>query len=266
MNRTSTAPVPKENPGRRDAPDASSRAFSLFYVPPLTLAAPPPDADVQPAPPIGTPLTVIALIHQLAASLGAAIDAKDPHTLAHSEEVALLSRRIALAMGLSETEADIVHVAGHLHDIGKIGLPDAVLAKPGPPSPEEWALIKTHPRRGADILRHLSCLADTGVVGMVHYHHERFDGRGYPSGLHGPSIPLGARIIAVADSFSAMLQTRPYRASLPPEAVFAEIGRASGGQFDPAVVRAFFTLGDQALAIIRRADPPASPEAPRAAP
>jgi HD-GYP domain-containing protein (c-di-GMP phosphodiesterase class II) len=181
---------------------------------------------------------VTVLLHQLAASLGKAIDAKDPHTLAHSEEVAVVSQALALAMGLDSRLADNIHVAGHLHDIGKLGVPDAVLGKPDALDPWEWECMKAHPSRGADILAPLTCLTETGITAMVRAHHERYDGRGYPLGLTGRSIPLGARIIAVADSLSAMVQSRPYRPARTFEAAIAEIVRCRGSQFDPAVVDA----------------------------
>lgn len=175
------------------------------------------------------------LIHQLAGSLGKAIDAKDPYTLAHSEEVAIMAQALALRLGLDRQLADRVHVAGHLHDIGKIGVPDHILAKPGKLTAEEWERMKAHPAIGAAILEPLPSLVETGVVAMVRAHHERFDGRGYPQGLVGNAIPLGARIIAVADSLSAMLQTRPYRPARRFDEAIREIGRCAGSQFDPVV-------------------------------
>lgn len=188
---------------------------------------------------------LLALVHQLAESLGRAIDAKDSHTLAHSEEVAEIAKFLAKAMGLAHEHAVCVHVAGHLHDIGKIGVPDAVLGKPGRLEPDEWRQMQAHPAIGADILAPLDCLARTGIVTMVRAHHERFDGSGYPAGLKGREIPLGARIISVADSLSAMLQTRPYRPAMDFAAAHREIVRGSGSQFDPDVVDAFLAVGDE---------------------
>lgn len=188
---------------------------------------------------------VTSLVHQLAASLGRAIDAKDRHTLAHSEEVAVVAQALALAMGLPPGLADRVHVAGHLHDIGKIGVPDHILCKPAALTEPEWQRMRAHPDLGADILAPLDCLSRSGVVAMVRAHHERFDGTGYPKGLTGNAIPLGARIIAVADSLSAMLQARPYRPARTFEAARAEILRGRGRQFDPKVVDAFCRIHRQ---------------------
>lgn len=182
---------------------------------------------------------VTTVLHQFAESLGAAIDAKDPYTSTHSEEVAEVSHILALTMGLSPREADIIHVAAHLHDIGKIGVPDAVLKKQGPLKPKEWQAIRKHPGLGADILRPVASLRSLGVVDMVLHHHERYDGTGYPCKLKGTKIPLGARIIALADSLSAMLQNRPYRSAMDFDKAYAEIVRCSGSQFDPRVVDAF---------------------------
>ncbi|WP_309542972.1 HD domain-containing phosphohydrolase [Nitratidesulfovibrio liaohensis] len=198
------------------------------------------------------------LLHQFAESLGNAIDAKDAHTRSHSEEVALAAFLLARAMGLSPADADRVHVAGHLHDIGKIGVPDAVLLKAGTLTPEEWEHMRAHPVIGARIVSPVADLADEGVAAMILHHHERWDGRGYPHGLRGEAIPLGARIIALADSLSAMLQHRPYRPAMHFERAEAELLRCSGSQFDPAVVRAFVTVRDEMYRAFRTPQPPRS--------
>ena len=123
---------------------------------------------------------VTEIIHQLAESLGKAIDAKDTYTLAHSEEVAVISQTLTLSMGLGHQMADLIHVAGHLHDLGKIGVPDEILSKTSPLTPKEWLAIRKHPDIGADILAPIACLRECGIVDMVRAHHERFDGSGYP--------------------------------------------------------------------------------------
>ena len=181
---------------------------------------------------------------------GNAIDAKDPYTSLHSEEVAEVAHAIALSLGLDAMTADIIHVAGHLHDIGKIGVPDQVLQKKGPLNDEEWEFIRRHPDMGADILRPVEALSQNGIVDMVRHHHERFDGSGYPSGLTGEEIPLGARIIALADSLSAILQNRPYRKARGFDEAMEEIINCSGAQFDPRVVTAFLRVQDKIRSII----------------
>lgn len=191
---------------------------------------------------------VTVLLHEMAESLGAAIDAKDPCTRAHSEEVAVVSEMLALTMGVGHDLARVVHVAGHLHDIGKIGLPDAVLQKPGALSVAEWEMVRRHPVMGHDILQPVGCLRLSGVPRMVLHHHERWDGKGYPHKLAGHRIPLGARIIAVADSLSAMLQPRAYRAPLPFAEAAAEVRRCVNTQFDPRVVEAFTAVESRVAA------------------
>lgn len=178
-------------------------------------------------------------IHQFSESLGNAIDAKDHFTRQHSEEVAVVAYALALSMGLPPSVADHIHIAGHLHDIGKIGIPDEVLQKPGKLTNIEWQLIKQHPRMGADIIRPVSFLASSGIVEVVYHHHERWDGAGYPDGLAGRDIPLGARVIAVADTLSAMLQDRPYRPKMTFQRAAMEIVNNAGKQFDPDVVEVF---------------------------
>ena len=195
------------------------------------------------------------VLHQFSESLGAAIDAKDPCTSLHSEEVAEVAHSISLAMGLETADADLIHVAGHLHDIGKIGVPDAVLLKTTPLNDSDWKFIRRHPDMGADILKPVEALADSGIVDMVRFHHERFDGNGYPCGLEGDAIPLGARIIALADTLSAILQNRPYRPAQDFEAAVAEIINCSGSQFDPDVVKAFLKIKEEVYSILQYLTP-----------
>lgn len=195
------------------------------------------------------------LLHQFSESLGTAIDAKDPFTSLHSEEVAEISHSIALAMGLSTFQSDIIHVAGHLHDIGKIGVPDEILKKKEPLTDLDWKFIRRHPDIGADILRPVEALEETGIVDMVRHHHERFDGNGYPSMLKGEAIPLGSRIIALADSLSAILQNRPYRKARDFETASAEIINCAGTQFDPDVVKAFLKIKEEVTSILTYLNP-----------
>ncbi len=173
-------------------------------------------------------------------ALTAAIDAKDRYTCGHSDRVAQLSWQLALAMGMKQEEADRVRIAGIVHDVGKIGVPEAVLTKQGRLTDEEFDAIKKHPEIGHRILRDIPQMADV-LPGVLH-HHERWGGGGYPHGLSGEQIPLMARIIALADTFDAMSSTRSYRQAMPREKVLAEIRRCAGSQFDPALVEPFLRL------------------------
>ncbi len=169
-----------------------------------------------------------------------ALDAKSPWTRGHSERVARITETVARTMGLEEETVRDLHLSGLLHDIGKIGTYDALLEKPGPLTPEEFEVMKKHPAQGALILQNIKQLRR--IVPYVRYHHERFDGRGYPEGLKGDEIPLPARILHAADSFDAMTSSRPYREA--PGVLYAmrEIERYSGVQFDPDVAHAFLAL------------------------
>jgi len=180
-------------------------------------------------------------VHQFAESLSHIIDAKDHCTHCHSEEVAVMAQTIGQQMGLSAKQADILHVAGHLHDIGKVGIQDSILKKRGPLTRSEFDIIKRHPEIGAQIMAPIIPFSGkNGIVEMILHHHERYDGEGYPHGLKGQEIPLGARIIAVADSLSAMLQQRPYRKAMTYKEALDEVVSCTGTQFDPKVVDAFF--------------------------
>lgn len=173
-------------------------------------------------------------------ALTAAIDAKDRYTCGHSERVAYLGAQLARAVGLDESTAQRVHLSGLLHDVGKIGVPEAVLRKPGRLTDEEFAEVRKHPQIGYDILKDIPMLEDI-LPGVLH-HHERFDGKGYPHGLAGEDIPLFARILGLVDTFDAMSSTRAYRAGMPREKVMAELERCAGAQFDPRMAAAFRTL------------------------
>ncbi|MBF0377735.1 MAG: HD-GYP domain-containing protein [Desulfamplus sp.] len=178
----------------------------------------------------------INAIHQFAESLGNAIDAKDPYTKRHSLEVAEVSRILAFHLGLDSEDVNIVHIAGHLHDIGKIGVPDSILNKQGRLNNDEWNAIRRHPQIGAAILYPVQAIESSGICEIVLHHHERYDGNGYPNKLKAESIPIGARIIAVADSLSAMTGCRSYRLSMAFNDAVDEIIRCSGSQFDPKIV------------------------------
>jgi len=170
-------------------------------------------------------------------SLAEALELKDPYTRGHSVRVSYYSTAIARALGLDGEMLRQIELGGHVHDIGKIGVREDVLNKPGKLTNEEYQHIMTHPMVGWKILAPL--LADTPeALNIVRSHHERFDGRGIPDGLAGTAIPLEARIAAVADSFDAMTSDRPYRLRLSMEEAIAEIVRCSGAQYDPSVVEA----------------------------
>lgn len=168
------------------------------------------------------------------------IDAKDSYTCGHSERVAWLSRELAAAAGLDDETVQRIHLSALVHDIGKIGVPEAVLCKPGRLTDEEFDLIKLHPEIGYRILKDIRQMKDL-LPGVLH-HHERYDGRGYPHQLAGDDIPLFGRVIALADSFDAMSSDRTYRSRLPREQVLEEFEKCSGTQFDPALAKVFVTL------------------------
>jgi diguanylate cyclase (GGDEF)-like protein/putative nucleotidyltransferase with HDIG domain len=172
-------------------------------------------------------------------ALAAAVDAKDHYAYNHSQKVREYA--VALAKSLDLAPADIARVStcALLHDIGKISISDEILNKAGKLSDEEWEVIKTHPRLGADIVSHVPQLASclTGIL----YHHERYDGSGYPSGLKGEAIPLDARILGIVDAFAAMTSTRPYRDAFSYEDALGELKRGAGKQFDPNLVKAFIS-------------------------
>ncbi len=194
---------------------------------------------------------IVLTLHQLAESLGRTVDAKDAWTCAHSEEVAVVGQILALNLGFSPIQAEMVHLAGHLHDIGKIGIPDAILQKPDALTREEFELVKRHPVIGEAIVQPVKALGgETGVARMIRHHHERYDGSGYPDGLAGRAIPLGARILAVADSLSAMMQERPYKAAMSFVRAEAEILSQAGRMYDPRVVEAFQRSRGQVLSWI----------------
>jgi HD-GYP domain-containing protein (c-di-GMP phosphodiesterase class II) len=173
-------------------------------------------------------------------ALAAAVDAKDPYTKGHSQRVASLARSLAVRMGGSEAFIDQVYAAGTLHDVGKIGVPDAILAKPSQLTKEESMVMATHPVLGEVIVAKVPQLAS--LLPGVRHHHERWDGAGYPDGLSGEGIPLQARYLAVADTFDAMTTDRPYRKALSDQVALAEIERCAGTQFQPELAKEFVRM------------------------
>jgi HD-GYP domain-containing protein (c-di-GMP phosphodiesterase class II) len=169
-----------------------------------------------------------------------ALEKRDNYTGGHTRRVCEYSMAIARQMQLSEEQLKELHLSAILHDIGKIGVPDRVLQKPGKLDPEEFAEMKSHPVLGSEILEHVKSLR--AMIGGVRNHHENYDGSGYPDRKKGENIPLIGRIIAVADSFDAMTSTRPYRTALSHETALKELATYSGRQFDPDIVVAFMEV------------------------
>jgi diguanylate cyclase (GGDEF)-like protein/putative nucleotidyltransferase with HDIG domain len=185
--------------------------------------------------------------------LASANDAKDDYPQGHSQAVSKFAAQIARQMGLTDSFIEEVRCGAVLHDIGMIGVPEAILNKPSALTPEEYELMKTHAVKGAKILEPLKVKAVEPIRGIVRHHHERWDGNGYPDGLKGENIPLGARIIGVAEAFDAIVSDRVYQQGRSVEEAVAELRRCSGTQFDPNVVEAF----------VRSLETPSAPRPPR---
>jgi response regulator RpfG family c-di-GMP phosphodiesterase len=171
-----------------------------------------------------------------------ALDLRDTETQWHSRRVSAYAKRLAELLGLRGNEVSDIEYGALLHDIGKIGIPDAILRKPGPLSDEEWIIMRTHPRLGHELLAGIEFLKTAGLVPL--HHHERFDGSGYPQKLKGEEIYIGARIFSVADALDVITTNRPYRRARSFEVARDEIRRCIGTQFDPAVASAYLSLSD----------------------
>ena len=182
-------------------------------------------------------------------ALGAALDLRDTETAGHSERVSRYALALAKTMGCADDQLKQMRRGSYLHDIGKIGIPDSILLKEGKLTPEEMIVMQSHVRVGYDIVCRIAFLA--GAAEIVLTHQERYDGTGYPQGLVGSEIPLGARIFAVADTLDAMTSDRPYRRALPFEAARDEVLREGGRQFDPEVVLAFLKIPENVWEEIR---------------
>jgi len=174
-------------------------------------------------------------------SLAYALEAKDHYTSGHSQRVSHISVVIARELDLPQDDVERIRLAGLVHDIGKMGVKELVLNKPGCLSEEEFQHVKYHPAMGEHILTPI--VDDEEILMIVRYHHERYDGQGYPDGLSGEQIPLGARIMAVADSYDAMISERPYRSAMSSKKAYSEIARGRGTQYSPEVVDAFMRIG-----------------------
>ena len=179
-------------------------------------------------------------VYQSLLGLANAIEAKDPYTRGHSERVSRWSRRLGAALDLDPHAVEVVGQAGLLHDLGKIGVPEHVLRKRGPLADDELVQMRRHPLIGADIVAPLEFFAGGALV--IRHHHERMDGSGYPDGLSGDQIPLGARIVAVADVYDALTSDRPYRAALPTTAALDHLAAEAGRSLDTDAVATFIGL------------------------
>jgi putative nucleotidyltransferase with HDIG domain len=173
-------------------------------------------------------------------ALANAIDIRDTYTNTHSQQIANWAAKAARQLGCTPAEVNEIYLGGLLHDIGKIGIPDAILQKPAKLDQAEWKIVHTHPTLGAALISPIKKL--TGVSPMIESSHERYDGLGYPHGKKGEEIPLGARIISVVDSYSAMLDKRPYKEPYSKDRVIFELKENSNKMYDPKVVEAFLKI------------------------
>jgi putative nucleotidyltransferase with HDIG domain len=185
---------------------------------------------------VTTEKEVLSIIYNLAAT----IEARDPYTYGHSRKVSGYAVALAEAVGLPSEKVTAISTAALLHDIGKVGVPDEVFNKAGKLEAEAWELIKSHPKLSATIAGHVVSLI--ACLPAILYHHERWDGDGYPDGLEGEAIPIEARILALADAFDAMTSSRPYRSKLSYKKVLQELKHCAGTQFDPKLVEAFLPI------------------------
>ncbi|HEX6972071.1 MAG TPA: HD-GYP domain-containing protein, partial [Limnochordia bacterium] len=180
-------------------------------------------------------------------ALAATIDAKDPYTKNHSQNVARYAASLARELGWSPSRVQELHLAALMHDVGKIGVPDAILKKPGPLTPEEKAVLDEHPVIGARILSPIARLKP--LLGAIRHHHEWYDGSGYPDGLAGEQIPIEARVLAVADTFDAITSDRVYRKARSPAVALGILEQAKGNQLDPELVDAFARVVEHEMGV-----------------
>jgi putative nucleotidyltransferase with HDIG domain len=176
------------------------------------------------------------------------VELRDEYTGGHTTRVTNYSVLLAHKLNLSAKDVDLIHLGTPLHDIGKIGIRDSILRKPGPLTAEEFQIMKTHTVKGVAILETIPAMAP--AIPLVRSHHERWDGKGYPDGLSGKDIPRLARIVAVADTFDAMTSDRPYRAGMPPRKAFKEVENQAGLQFDPECAAAFLKMQDDVVRVM----------------
>lgn len=187
--------------------------------------------------------------HEIIECITCALDAKDPYTAGHSQRVSDMALQVCRLLALKPSDVEKVHIAAHLHDIGKIGVPDVVLNKEGRLTDEEWACIKKHPQIGAEILSKSQPLSELSDIVLMH--HERFDGKGYPTGAAGADIPLGARIIAICDSIDAITSNRCYRKAHDFDYCYREIEKNLGTMYDPVIGQYVLDHWEEVVAVVR---------------
>lgn len=188
--------------------------------------------------------------HEIIDCITCALDARDPYTAGHSERVSDMALMVCRLIGLKKDDTLKIHIAAHLHDIGKIGVPDQVLNKNGRLTDEEFSYIRKHPQIGAEILRKSNKLSELSDIVLMH--HERYDGKGYPLGLAGADIPIGARIIAVCDSIDAITSNRCYRKAHDFDYCYREIEKNLGKMYDPIVGQYVLDHWDEVTGVVRK--------------
>ena len=187
--------------------------------------------------------------HEIIECITCALDAKDPYTAGHSQRVSDMAMKVCQLIGLKTENIQQIHIAAHLHDIGKIGVPDAVLNKEGKLDDEEWQAMKKHPSIGAEILSKSRHLKELKYIVLCH--HERFDGKGYPLGLKGEEIPVGARIIAICDSIDAMTSNRSYRKAHDFDYCYQEIKNNLDKMYDPIIGQYVLDHWEEIISVIK---------------
>jgi HD-GYP domain-containing protein (c-di-GMP phosphodiesterase class II) len=194
---------------------------------------------------------ILDLRTSLVCSFNQLLDLRDLNTGVHSTRLAEWGLRVARDLGVPESCMSDLEMGALLHDIGKIGVPDGILNKPGRLTPEEYEFVKRHPEFGWAVLRKLPRLEQTSLY--VLHHHENFDGTGYPAKLKGSEIPIGSRIVSVIDAFDAMVSSRPYRKGLPLKEAIRRLNESSGTQFDPAVIKSFVPIAESEMSSVLEA-------------
>jgi putative two-component system response regulator len=197
-------------------------------------------------PASGAGLSPIDDTEAILLALAETVEQRDRNTAGHCERMAFVGVSLGMAMGLGRADLLALYRGGYLHDIGKVGIPDSILYKPGPLTPEEWTVMRDHTTRGEGICRHLPALAP--VLPIIRHHHERWDGSGYPDNLRGTQIPLLARIVQVADIYDALISPRPYKPALPPKQALEILSEETvKGWRDPEIVKVFFKMHDSVI-------------------